>query len=136
MRRRIPEPYLSGQARLEKLNRQLKSGELSRDQALKIFGANPWFLEHPELPPPANQMKTSAADEQGRKYAFPADQENVAHVKLDKAPPRFTGYREVNLPRPGEVITLEDGRQFSIGSVLLGENRMTSAALTITWLGK
>lgn len=128
------EPYLSGEARAEQLNRELVSGTLDDDQLQRKYGSSPWFLTNPELPPPANRMKTVIKDSEGREYNFPEDRPDEVHVKLKRAPPRWDGSREVFLPNLGDVITLSDERQFTVDNVLLGEHRTNTAALVVTWL--
>ena len=135
-KKRIPDSYLSGEARAEQLNRDLAAGALDDAQLHTKYGSAPWFLRNPELPPPANRMTTVIKDTEGREYNFPVDRPDEVHVKLKRAPPRWDGSREVLLPNLGDVITLSDERQFTVDNVLLGEYRTNTATLLVTWLSQ
>jgi hypothetical protein len=130
-RTRITGPYLSGEARLEQLNTDT---DLNSEQQFHKYGANPWFLERPELPPPLNRMPTVARDTLGRTYNFPLDKPNEVHVKLKRAPNRWTGERDILFPDLNDVVVLNDGREFLVENILLGEHRTNTAVLFVQWL--
>lgn len=124
----INVPYLSGEARLEQINRE--GGE----EFVKLYGTKPWFFKNPELPPPHNKMSTIVKDTLGRQYNFPKDQPNVAHVKLKRMSVRSDGRRDVMFPDIAELITLEDKRSFIVKNIILGEYRVATATLYIEWI--
>lgn len=126
-KQRIVKPYLSGEALNEELNRMPMAPVLDSARL-------PWYLRHPELPPPANRMKTVTKDQEGRMYNFPIDKPDEVHVKLKRAPPRWDGNREVMFPVVGDTIELLDGRSFFVDSVIIGPHRQITATLSVTWL--
>jgi len=129
--KRISEPYQSGEARLEQLNRDT---DLNSEQQFHKYGAKPWFLRNPELPPPLNKLPTTASDNLGRTYNFPVDKPDEVHVKLKRAPARWDGNREVFFPELGDHILLNDGREFVVDNILLGEHRTNTAVLLVIWI--
>jgi hypothetical protein len=124
----IPEPYLSGEARLEQINRE------GGDEFVKLYGVNPWFFKNPDLPPPHNKMKTIIQDEFGRRYNFPQDQPNVVHVRLKRAPNLSDGQRRITFPLPGEIVSLADKKQFQVKETIIGQYRVATATLVVEWL--
>lgn len=128
-RKNLPTiPYLSGEERLEQINRE------GNDEFVKLYGVNPWFFKNPELPPPHNKMPSVIVDDKGRQYNFPKDKPNAAHVKLSRAPKLSDGRRDVLFPELGEIVLLADKRSFIVKNILVGDYRVATATLFIEWV--